>query len=175
MERAHGTPQVVFAGRVLTVRVDPVLAKSGETTREVVVRVPAVAIAAETSRGELVVIRQHRWAVGEDLYELPAGVMDVEESPLAAAQRELSEETGFTAGTWEDIVSYYPSPGYSTEVVHLFHAVDLTAGEAHGDPDEEIAVEYWSPAQARQHLAAGHVKNGILLIGLHWWLARWAV
>ncbi|MCL5115811.1 MAG: NUDIX hydrolase [Firmicutes bacterium] len=170
MERSNGESQVAFRGRVLSVRVDPVVAKSGPTTREVVERPSAVAIVAETDAHEVVVIRQFRWAVGQFLYELPAGVVDPGEAPLAAAKRELAEETGYRAREWAPVYHYFVSPGYSTEVVHLYQARSLTPGEAHGDPDEDIQVELWTKSQAIEKIRQGFVQNGILLMGLQWWL-----
>ncbi len=171
MEELAGVPQVVFEGRVLSVRVDPVRAKSGPGIREVVVRPGAVAVVAENSRGEVVLIRQYRWAVGKHLIEIPAGLIDDGESPEEAARRELAEETGYRARQWSLLSSFYTSPGYSTEQLFLFHARDLTLGEAEGDPDEEISVEHWEKNRVRKALASGQFSNGILLVGLLWWLS----
>lgn len=172
MERGNGDSKTVFAGRVLTVRVDPVVAKSGPGTREVVVRPAATAVVAETDSGELVVIRQFRWAVGEPLFELPAGMIEPGEPALSAAQRELEEETGWRADEWTLVFDFFTSPGYSTERMVLYYARQLRPGTAHGDPDEEIAVHQWSRAKARRMLHEGQLRNGILLLGLSWWLSQ---
>lgn len=172
MERENGPSQVAFVGRFLSVRVDPVIAKSGPGLREVVVRPPAVAVIAETGDGRLVVIRQFRWAVGELLYELPAGLMDGDETPQAAARRELAEETGYHADEWHSLADCFTSPGFSTERIYLYHARQLSLGVAHGDPDEEIAVEHWTRDRASHEISHGGVKNGVLLIGLLWWLSH---
>ncbi|MCY0877693.1 MAG: NUDIX hydrolase [Firmicutes bacterium] len=170
MEERAGASQVVFRGRVLTVRVDPVHAKAGLTTREVVERGPAVAIVAETADHHLVVLRQFRWPVQAWLYELPAGMIDGGESPLAAAARELEEETGYRAQHWQPLYCYYASPGYSNELIYLFYATGLEPGPPHADPDEDLDVLCWSVEEVQAHLASGEVLNGILVIGLTWWL-----
>lgn len=163
---------MAFQGRVLTVRVDPVRAKAGLTTREVVVRPPAVAVVAETYQHQLVIVRQFRWAIQEVLVELPAGVVEPHEDLETAARRELEEETGYSALTMTPLFSYFTSPGYSTECVHLWYAASLTAGTPHGDPDEDIVVEHWSRADAWAMLQSGTMTNGILLVGLLWWVSQ---
>ena len=170
VEELRGPSSVAFQGRVLTVRVDPVTAKGGPSTREVVERPRAAAVVAEGEDGRLVVVRQFRWAVSTCLDELPAGLIDPGEEPLAAAQRELAEETGYRAQTWQLLFDYYASPGYSTERVSLFSARGLAPGPRNLDPDEDIVVTGWSRQEAERYLAEGRVQNGILLIGVLWWL-----
>jgi nudix-type nucleoside diphosphatase (YffH/AdpP family) len=172
METPNGPGRVVFAGRVLSVRVDPIWAKSGPTTREVVQRPPAVVIVAEDPLQRLVVIRQFRWAVRDWLVELPEGLIDPGEEPLNAAQRELAEETGFTAKTWVPLFRVYPSPGFSDEIIHFFFANNLRAGRAHGDADEEITVDFWSRSQAVQAIGADGIHNGLFVTGILWWLSQ---
>ena len=172
MERANGTQEVVFRGHVLTVRVDPVIARSGPTTREVVERGSAVGIVAETADHHLVVVKQYRWAVSEFLWELPAGLVEPGEPPLLAAKRELQEETGYQAGYWRPLHQYFSSPGYSTEMISIFYAADLVGGASDLDADEELTVHHWSREEARAKIDGGLVKNGLLLVGLSWWLSK---
>ncbi|MDA8194294.1 MAG: NUDIX hydrolase [Thermaerobacter sp.] len=169
MEKARGPGRVVFAGRKLTVRVDPVDTSGGPGTREVVVRGPAVAVVAQAVSG-LIVIRQFRWALQRQLWELPAGEIDPGESPAQAALRELAEETGYRAGRLIWVDRFYPSPGYSTEWLDLFYATDLAATPRSPDPDEEIEVEVWARDEVERRLAHHDVINGIALLGLNWWL-----
>ncbi|MCY0885265.1 MAG: NUDIX hydrolase [Firmicutes bacterium] len=116
------------------------------------------------------VIRQWRWAVGEPLWEIPAGKIDAGEAALTAAVRELQEETGFLAGDCRPVLSMYPSPGYTTERIDLFYARDLRAGAPQPDEEEEIGVELWDEDRIRRALAAGEVRNAVTLLGLYWWL-----
>ncbi|AEJ41421.1 NUDIX hydrolase [Sulfobacillus acidophilus TPY] len=171
MEKSRGKSHIAFQGRVLTVRVDPVEAKSGPTTREVVERRPAVGIVAETPDQRVVVIRQFRWPVQDTLWELPAGLIDAGEEPVQAAARELAEETGYRAQHWQLLHHYYSSPGFTTEEIYLFSASDLTEGDCRPDSDEEIERDLWDADQVRRALANGDVRNGIALIGLYWWLS----
>jgi ADP-ribose pyrophosphatase len=138
---------------------------------ERVVRSPAVAVLAEYE-GAVVLIRQYRPAVGLTLWELPAGRIDPGETPEAAAERELMEETGYRAHRLVPVFRYFPSPGYTTEEVHLFWAPSTTPGEAHPEPGESLTVTAVRREQLLQLLAAGEVRNGLLLTGVLWWLER---
>jgi ADP-ribose pyrophosphatase len=148
------------------------VASDGQVRRlERVQRVPAVAVLAETAEG-LVLIRQHRPVVGEWLWELPAGKVDPGESSEAAARRELEEETGYRAPHLTLLFQYYPSPGYTTEQITLFWAPHVEPGPASPEPDEEIAVDVLARPQVATLLATGQCSNGLLLIGVLWWLHR---
>ncbi len=172
MEHRSGPEQWVYRGKTISVRVDPVRVNNTMTTREVVVRVPAVAVIAETNEARLVVIRQHRWAVGQTLYELPAGKVDDGESAILAAKRELLEETGYGAERWQLVTTFYPSPGYTDEKVFLYYASGLSYTETRLDEDEEIETELWTRAQIEQFVRSPQEVNGIALIGLQWWLCQ---
>ncbi len=172
MEERFGPTQWVYQGRTISVRVDPVRVGEMSTSREVVIRVPAVAVVAETSRSEIVVIRQYRWAVGRYLYELPAGKVDHDEDILSAAQRELKEETGYVADDWELVTALYPTPGYSDEKVSLFYSRVVAYSSPHPDSDEDIQTELWDAGKIRQFLHSSGTINGITLAGLQWWLCK---
>ncbi|WP_053959205.1 NUDIX hydrolase [Sulfobacillus thermosulfidooxidans] len=172
MEHRSGPGQWVYQGRTISVRVDPVKVRTIFTSREVVVRVPAVAVIAETRDAQIVMIKQYRWAVGQWLYELPAGKVDGTESPLVAAKRELQEETGYMANEWRLVRTFYPTPGYSDEKIFLFYARDLTYAQTHLDADEEIDTELWDTHKIRAFLESADDINGIALTGLQWWLCK---
>ncbi len=101
----------------------------------------AVAIAARCEGGELLLVRQYRHAVHDWLVEIPAGRLEADEDPLAAAKRELEEETGYRANQWQALPGFFPAPGFCSERMHLFLATDLHAVEGGGaqqDADEEF-------------------------------------
>src|ERR1700737_4915468 len=132
--------ETVFNGRLFKVRVERFRYPDGEeVTRELVRHGGAVGVVAHDDL-HLWLVRQPRETIGEpDLLEIPAGRLDVEgESPLAAAQRELAEEIGKSARSWEELGSSYSSPGFTDERVHLFLATDLGDASAQAEDNERI-------------------------------------
>jgi ADP-ribose pyrophosphatase len=93
--------------------------------------------------GAVVLVRQYRDPAGREIYELPAGSLDDGEDPLAAAQRELKEETGFRGGRWSKLAGFYVTPGICNEFTHVYLAEDVEAGEAEPEEGEEIEVVRW--------------------------------
>jgi ADP-ribose pyrophosphatase len=163
--------ETVYDGQIFKVRAERFRHADGsEVSREVVRHSGAVAIVAHDER-DVWLVRQPRESVGEpDLLEIPAGRLDVEgERPLAAAQRELAEEIGRGARSWEPIVVYYTGAGFTDERVHLFHARDLYEAHADSGEDERIEIVRWPLAELDGAIAA--CRDAKTLIGLMW-LAR---
>jgi len=146
----------VFAGRLLHVYQDEVRLPDGRLAgREVVHHRGAVAVVPVAPDGRVVLVRQWRHAMERALWEVPAGTRDVDEEPFATAQRELSEETGFTAATWHPLGETCVSPGYSRELMWFFLASDLTPGETSTDPDEKLDVRLFTAAEIGELAAVG--------------------
>ncbi len=163
--------ETVYAGRLVDVRMERFRHADGEeVTREIVRHRGAVGIVAQ-DREHVLLVRQPREAVAEPaLLEIPAGRLDVEgEQPLEAARRELAEEVGRGAHSWEPIVTYYTSAGFTDERVHLFHARELYEAQAHSDEQERIEVLAWPLAELAG--AIEECRDAKTLIGLLW-LAR---
>lgn len=155
--------RTVFTGRVFAIVEESVRLPSGlRQDLALVVHPGAVAIAAEDERGELVLVRQYRHALGRWLLELPAGRREGGEEPLTAARRELEEETGFAAREWTLLQEFVPAPGFCSEVIWIFHARGLTpvANRKAHDADEEFELERHSPAA----LLAGATDDGKTLL-----------
>lgn len=112
--------------------------------------------------------RQYRHAAGQRLWELPAGSLEPGENKLAAAKRELLEETGFTARKWQRALSFYVSPGFLTETMEVFLARRLTKGKAQPEEDERIAVRFFPLPQAIKMAATGKIKDAKTLASLFW-------
>lgn len=134
----------VFNGRIINVRHDTVQTVEGaHVSREVVDHEPAVVILpVNVDEQSIVLVRQFRYAIGQDILELPAGIIEKDDaSPLDAAKRELAEETGFHAKDWHSMGHYYPTPGFCNELFHFFIASNLVPTVADPDEDERIIVE----------------------------------
>lgn len=129
--------EVLHQGSFLTVRRDTVrLPDGGQATREYVVHPGAVVVVPLLADGSVLMERQFRYPVGQVMLELPAGKLDPGEAPLACGQRELLEETGYRAAEWAYAGAMHLAIGYSTEVIHVFFARGLTAGERALDEGE---------------------------------------
>jgi 8-oxo-dGTP pyrophosphatase MutT (NUDIX family) len=134
--------RVIYQGRLLTFYEDDVtLADGTRAQREVVAHPGAVAIVAIDDDEKVVLVRQWRHALGRALWELPAGTRDRDEAPARTAERELAEETGLRAKHIVPLATAPLTPGYSTEVMHFFLAVDLSEGPTDRDADERMDVE----------------------------------
>ena len=161
----------MYDGTIVTVRVDDVRMPDGGTAqREVVEHVDAVAVVALDADGRVLLIEQYRHPLGRKLWELPAGLCDVDgESMPDTARRELGEETGFEAGTWHTLVDMHPTPGMCTEFTRTYLARDLRELPAQSArTSEEAELEpTWVPLdEAVARVEAGEITNGLAVAGL---------
>jgi len=168
-----------FSGRVVSVRSDRVRAASGEQfTRDVVVHPGAVAIVAVDEADRVVVVHQYRHPVGQRLWEVPAGLLDVAgEDPAFAAARELAEETHLAATDWRVLADPFTSPGMTTEAIRVYLARGLSVpdGPAWVGADEEadMPVSRVPLADLVDGVLAGRLHNPALVTGvLAAWVAR---
>jgi ADP-ribose pyrophosphatase len=144
--------RTLYEGRIVTLRVDQVTLASGvQTEREVIHHAPAVAMLALTDEGKILLVRQYRHPVGRAILEIPAGLVEVGEDPRETARRELMEEVGYDADNLQRIGSFYSSPGFSDEIIHLFLATGLHPASREADDDEDLRVlsltlEEWGEA-----------------------------
>jgi len=159
--------KLLLRGRVFSVRREKAVQSGGLTVdREIVVHAGSAVMIARDARGRILLVRQFRLPSRRRLWELPAGRLEAGEAALRAAQRELVEETGYRARRWKRVLSFYPSPGYSSERMTVYLAEDLTAGEARPDPDETIAARWFAPAEIRRMIRAGRICDGKTVAGL---------
>ena len=159
--------KTVFEGRLISVSVDEVELADGRRTRREVVHHPgAAAVVPVLPDGRVVMIRQYRHATGSVLYELPAGLCEPGEAPVECARRELGEEVGYQAEEMELLFSVYLSPGYSSELIHVFLAGGLRPVEAKPDPDEQVVPVALPLDAVVAMIARGEVQNAAAVCGV---------
>jgi ADP-ribose pyrophosphatase len=114
----------------------------------------------------IVLIRQYRYASGGYLYEIPAGRLDGAESPEACCHRELKEETGYSARSLEKLTTFFTTPGFTDEKIHLFMATGLTAGESALESDEILELHPTSLSAALEMVISGEIIDGKSMLGI---------
>jgi ADP-ribose pyrophosphatase len=158
--------EVVYEGPLFRVLHDKLVEPGGHTNERDVIRhngsVVILAIdAAKNKRDPWIVMeRQYRHAANQFLWELPAGKLDAGETPLAGAQRELAEETGYRAKKWRPLVEYYASPGFLGESMKVFLAEGLEPGETHLEADEEIELRLVKLSAVLKLIEKGAILDG---------------
>jgi len=159
-----------FRGKIIALRTDEVrMPGGGIATREVVEHYGAVAIAAVDDDDQLIMVYQYRHPVGRRLWELPAGILDQPgEDPLAAAQRELHEETGLTAQDWRVLVDVITAPGFCDESVRVYLARGLdNVGRPEADHEEaDLSVHRVGLRTAADQVLGGEIINSIAAAGV---------
>lgn len=164
----------VYRSKVFTVTEDEASdPKTGFHVGRAIVRHRGSAVMmAVDEKQRVLLVRQFRLPAGGYLWELPAGRLDEGETPLRAAKRELIEETGYRARTWEKLASFWPSPGYVGEKMTLFLATGLTAGEATPMDDERIEARWFTRQELDRMLRAGRIQDGKTIVGYLLWRHR---
>ena len=159
--------QIVYEGIVVNVRRDVAEIQSGKhVSREVVEHPGGVAIVPVTQDNKALMVRQYRYPMEMELLEIPAGKLKYGEDPFDCAVRELSEETGCTAGRYVFLGAIYPSPGYCGEILYIYLALDLQYGEAHLDEDEFLSVEPVGMDEIIDRIMANEVPDAKSIIGI---------
>ncbi len=157
----------VYEGRVVSLDVDQVSEPGGvEGTREVVRQSGSVAALPVLADGRVVLVRQYRYAVDDFVWELPAGRRDPGETPEAGALRELEEEVGLRAGELEPLLTFWTTPGFCDEVMHLFRATALEAVPPRPEADERIEQAAFTLDEAMAMLRRGEIREGKTLVAL---------
>lgn len=172
--------EVVYQGRLFRVVRDKLIEPTGlESERDVVRHNGSVVILAlDSSKSKkdpwLVIERQYRHAANQFLWELPAGKLEPGEDPLAGAQRELAEETGYRAKKWRQLAEYYASPGFLGESMRVFVAENLIAGVARPEEDERIEFRLVRLSDTLKMIEKGAIHDGKTLTGvlLYAWLMQ---
>lgn len=145
----------IFKGKIISVQVDEVMLPDGNTAKREIVRHPgAVAVIAVNEDRKIVMVEQYRKALERSLLEIPAGKLEPGENPVLTAERELEEETGYRAEYMKYITSFYTSPGFADEIIHLYYADQLKKVEnpLDGDDDEFVDLYEVTLEEALQYI-----------------------
>lgn len=149
-----------YDGKVVNLRIDSFRLANGQEARmEIVEHAEVVHVLPVDDAGRLMLVRQYRAAVGKELLETPAGGIEPDETPEMAAQRELREETGYRAENFRLLSSVYSSPGFCTELNHLFVATGLSYDPLDPDTDEDIALVPVTLAEAEAMVTSGEIGD----------------
>jgi ADP-ribose diphosphatase len=157
----------IYEGRIVKLDLLDVRLPDGKEAKREIIRHPgAVAMVALDPQKKVLLVRQFRAAAGKTLLEIPAGTLNLNETPLACAQRELQEETGYRAENFEPLGGIYTAPGYTTEFIHLFYATGLSESRLAHDDDEFIEVERVTMSEALAMIDRGDIADGKSVAGL---------
>jgi ADP-ribose pyrophosphatase len=167
--------EVIRQGRILEFRIDTVETADGHrSTRDIAAHPGGVCMVAIDDQDRVLLVRQWRHAIGGPLLEIPAGTLDREpdgaiEDHAAAAARELEEETGSRAGSWQYLGAFYTAPGFTSELMHLYLATELTSAHEGGlQPDEDERLEL-HPIPFNDAVAMaerGEIRDAKSIVGL---------
>lgn len=158
--------KVVYDGPIFKVRQHVVESFGGESIRDIVEHSGGSIMVAITDEGKILMERQFRKALEDAILELPAGKADPDEEPIVTATRELAEETGYRAGSVKHLVSYYPTCGYSSELLHIYICRDLTPGDTDWDDTECLELLEYEADELIDMIMKGEIKDSKTIIGL---------
>ncbi len=160
--------KLIYSGQIIEVKVDRVVLPDGsETTREVVFHVPAVVIVPVDKSNNLIMVSQYRYAINKRILEFPAGGLDKDETPEECAQRELREETGFGSKKLLNLGGFWSAPGFLTEYLHVFLALELFPSRLEPDSDEMISICKFSLTEVEIMMANRQIQDSKSVAALY--------
>ncbi|MBI3291995.1 MAG: NUDIX hydrolase [Elusimicrobia bacterium] len=159
-----------FRGHAVGFTIDQVILPNGKTAqREYLVHPGAVGVLPFLDPRRILLVRQYRYPVHQITYEIPAGKLTAGESPRRCARRELEEETGYRARTIRPLITYWPTPAFSNEVLYLFWATGLYQTARRLDDDEFVESAIVTLRQAFQWIKTGRIRDSKSLLALLTW------
>jgi len=157
----------LYNGRIFNVALERVTLPNGVTKNREVVRHPgASAMVPLLDDGSVVLVKQYRHAVNDYLWEIPAGTLEPDEGPIACAQRELLEETGYEAKNFDKLTEILPAPGYTDERIHIFLATGLNAVKQKLEDDEVLTAQPTPFDRAIKMITRGEIQDAKTIVGL---------
>ncbi|NEW06163.1 NUDIX hydrolase [Paenibacillus sp. SYP-B3998] len=159
----------IFKGRVISLQVDTVQLPNGEQAKREIVKHPGAVAVIPLLDDKMIVVEQYRKPLEKSQVEIPAGKLDEGEEPLQAALRELEEETGYRSEHVKHVSSFYTSPGFADEIVHLYVAEQLIKGEIHLDEDEFLECEAITLEEAQRYIHEGRISDAKTILAVYAW------
>ena len=156
----------IYDGAIINLRRDQVTVINGTSYREIIEHNGGAVLAAITDQGKMVMVRQFRKPAERVMLEVPAGKIDSGEEAIDAARRELKEETGYTASKIKFLTQFYPSVGYSEEILYLFLCTGLTPGETDFDENEAIDIEEYDIDDLLNMVMSGSIEDAKTIIAI---------
>jgi len=167
MEEIVTSSKRLYDGKIINLRLDTVRMPNGKISqREIVEHWGAVAMVPMLDKSTVILVRQYRRAAEDSLLEIPAGTRGHEEEIEACARRELAEEINYAAGRMRKLFHSYVAPGYSTELIHTFLALDLTPTEGQTDEDEFLEIVTLPLSDAIAKIQTGEIIDAKTISGL---------
>lgn len=160
--------EMIYEGRIINLRKDKVTVVNGTSYREVVEHNGGAVLLAVTDDRKMIMVRQYRRPADKVMFEVPAGKIDPGEDPVETAVRELKEETGYTAGKVNYLCKFYPSVGFSEEVLYLYLCTNLTEGETDFDDNEALDIEKWDIDELHEMVMRGEIDDAKTLIAIEY-------
>lgn len=156
----------IYKGKIVNLRRDSVRLPDGSTSMREIVEHPGGAAVLCVKEGKVALVRQYRYAYGEEILEIPAGKLSLGEDPVLAAARELGEETGLIAEELVPLFVLYPTPGYTNEKIYIYEACGLRMGKQHLDEGEFLGVEYIPLDEAYRMIESGEIRDAKTIVAL---------
>ncbi len=163
----------IHQGRIFKIVKENITLANGVSSDMDIIRHPgASAIIPLSDKNTIILIKQYRHAIGNYIWEIPAGTLDHDEPPIECAKRELIEETGYSANQWQKLGEIISVPGYSDERIHIFLANDLVPARQNLDKDEMLDVHEIKFDDAMEMIHRGEIQDSKSICGLfmamHW-------
>lgn len=168
-EEVTTSSELIFKGKIISLHVDQVTLPNGGTASREIVRHPGAVAVIPLLGDKMIVVEQYRKPLEKSQVEIPAGKLDAGEEPLKAALRELEEETGYRSDNVRLVSSFYTSPGFADEIIHLYIAEDLIKGTANPDEDEFLDCEAITLEQAQQYMREGRISDAKTIMAVYAW------
>lgn len=161
--------KIIYKGKILTLDLDTVLLPDGKSAKREIVRHSCGAAVLFVKNGEVLLVRQFRYAYNKEIYEIPAGMVNEGEEPFAAAARELEEETGYKAEL-SHLADIYPSPGYTDEIIHIYLAENFSLSSQRLDEGEFLNAEFMPIDIVLSKIESGEICDAKTVVAVYKYL-----